>query len=214
MNRYILIFLTAFLPLFGYGQSAGYLSELNHYRIHLNNRTNKHLISVSSLLLEGFSNGKFNSYYPLALENQLNFGDFLKHFDWSEPMYLEDDHCGEHYFNNSVYKTLFSKFNTHIDYYESNHYELSSQRVIRKVEFIQLIYTTSIYGRTYNFKGPVFRMDEIRNSIFLNITSSTAEKKSLGFIFDQAIFTAVEIAKGNTFNSEDHNNRENDFGER
>ena len=56
------------------------LADMKHYRIQLDNRSNSHLKEVPIQLLEGYCKGIYKAYYPKAIFNEVNFGDFLAHF--------------------------------------------------------------------------------------------------------------------------------------
>jgi len=191
------------------GQGITRPDDMVHYRIQLENRTNKHLKDVPAQLLEGYCKGLYKAYYPKAEFTEVNFGDFLSHFRWGEPLLSENIFCGDDYCSNPAFTELFSKFNTHLDYYEVKQFNKRTSLIERKVVYLQLVYTVKLNETEYTFKGPVFRMDEIGQSINIKNETNNSEPQSLKQVFDLARFYSVKIA-GTEFIPENKNNKKAD----
>lgn len=214
MNKVILFI--AFIVSFSKAQAQSpelALEDMKHYRIQLDNRSNRHLIDVPKQLLEGYCRGIYKAYYPKAVFNEVNFGDFLTHFRWSEPVLNETILCGEDYCSNSAYTELFSRFNVSLDFYEHNFYNTKTARMERSVPFIQLVYTIDVAGKKYSFKGPLFRMDEIEKTILIKNEVNNAAPQSIKYTFELARFYAVEITDKYIKTNEKRTNHEDNFQE-
>ena len=190
------------------------LEDMKHYRIQLDNRSNRHLKDVPKQLLDGYCAGIYKAYYPQAIFNEVNFGDFLAHFRWGEPLLNESVMCGEDYCSNPAFAGFFSRFNACIDFYEYSFYNSQTARMERKVPFIQLVYSVDIAGKKYQFKGPLFRMDEIEKSIFIKNTFNNTEAQSIKYTFDLGRYVAVEISDKDLKSKEKQTNKEDDFQNR
>ena len=59
------------------GQEEKYITEQQHFRIPLNNRTNKYLKILPSELLKAYATGKIKAYYS-TIELQINIGTKLQ----------------------------------------------------------------------------------------------------------------------------------------
>jgi hypothetical protein len=189
------------------------LEDMKHYRIQLDNRSNRHLMGVPKQLLDGYCKGIYKAYYPKAVFNEVNFGDFLSHFRWGEPVLNETVLCGEDYCSNLAYTELFSRFNIYLDYYEHNFYNNQTARMERKVEFVQLVYSIDVAGKLYSFKGPLFRLDEIEKTILVKSDSNNAEPQSIKYTFELARFYSVEITNKDLKTKEKRTNQEDNFQE-
>ena len=175
------------------GQEEKYITEQQHFRIPLNNRTNKYLKILPSELLKAYATGKIKAYYPLAQCNELNFGDFISHFNWGEPFTMEDEHCGDNYLNHPAYTELFSRFESYLDYY--SYYSIHKQTGLnlKRVDFIQLVYTVNVWGKQKSFRGPLFRLDEVNKVLKINNPNDPGEPFGLQYLFDQGRFFAFEL---------------------
>ncbi|MFM9945920.1 MAG: hypothetical protein ACKVQB_11900 [Bacteroidia bacterium] len=215
MNKTIIIAVFIFSFCKTNGQSPALaLEDMKHYRIQLDNRSNRHLLDVPRQLLEGYCKGIYKAYYPLAVFNEVNFGDFLAHFRWGEPVFNETVLCGDDYCSNSVFAELFNRFNVSLDFYEQNYYNTQTARMERKVHFIQLVYTMDVAGKVSNFKGPIFRMDEIEKTIRLRQDeANNAETQSIKYTFELGRFYAVEITEKDIKTKEKRTNQEDNFQE-
>ena len=189
------------------------LEDMKHYRIQLDNRSNIHLKDVPRQLLEGYCKGIYKAYYPKAVFNEVNFGDFLAHFRWAEPVLNETILCGEDYCSNAAYTELFSRFNVSMDFYEHSFYNKQTSLMERKVPFIQLVYSIEVAGKTYSFKGPLFRMDEIEKTILIKNETNNAASKSIKYTFELARYYAVEITDKDIKTKEKRTNQEDNFQE-
>jgi len=189
------------------------LKDMKHYRIQLDNRSNRHLKDVPRQLLEGYCKGMYKAYYPKAVFNEVNFGDFLAHYKWGEPVFNESVLCGDDYCSNIAYTELFSKFNIYIDFYERNYFNSQTSRMERKVPFIQVVYSIDVAGKNYSFKGPIFRMDEIEKNIFIKNEGNNAEPQSIKCTFDLARYYAVEITDKDIKTKERQLNKEDNLQE-
>ncbi len=189
------------------------LEDMKHYRIQLDNRSNRHLMGVPKQLLDGYCKGIYKAYYPKAVFNEVNFGDFLSHFRWGEPVLNETVLCGDDYCSNIAYNELFSRFNMYLDYYEHNFYNNQTARMERKVEFVQLVYSIDVAGKLYIFKGPLFRLDEIEKTILVKNDSNNAEPQSIKYTFELARFYSVEITDKDLKTKEKRTNQEDNFQE-
>jgi len=187
------------------------LEDLKHYRIQLDNRTNRHLKEVPKQLLDGYCKGIFKAYYPKATFNEVNFGDFLSHFLWNEPLLNESVFCGEDYCSNPSFTEFFSRFNFYLDYYELNTINTTNSVMVRKVEFVQLVYSLEVYGTTYLFKGPLFRMDEIEKNILVKNSANNSEPQSIKYVFELGRFYSKQIIDSEYKTKEKRLNKQEDM---
>jgi hypothetical protein len=192
-------------------QSSLALEDLKHYRIHLDNRTNRHLKEVPKQLLDGYCKGIYKAYYPKATFNEVNFGDFLDHFLWNEPLLNESVFCGEDYCSNPSFTEFFSKFNFYLDYYEHNTINTTNSVMVRKVEFVQLVYNIEVYGKTYIFRGPLFRMDEIEKTILVKNPANNSEPQSIKYVFELGRFYSTQITDSELKTKEKRLNKQEDM---
>ena len=167
--------------------------DLGHYRIQLNNRSNRHLKDIPRQLLEGYCKGIYRAYYPNAIFNEVNFGDFMDHFRWSEPVLNESILCGEDYCSSQAFRPLFERFDMYLDFYEHSYFNQGTSLTERKVEYLQLVYRLETGGQEYIFRGPLFRMDEIENRLFVANEFNKGEIQSLGHAFKLARYFATEV---------------------
>lgn len=170
------------------------LDEYKHFRIHLDNRTNKHLLDIPRQILEGYCKGTINAYYPKAIFNEVNFNDFLNHFRWNEPLFNESVLCGEDYCSNPLFGQLFNSFNVYLDYYCKDYLDSKTSLKIRKTDFVQLVYSVEYGGMIYNFLGPLFRLDEISKLIYVKNETNNAQAQNLKTVFDTGRFYSVQLA--------------------
>jgi hypothetical protein len=203
----ILIFLGSIYQSFAQSPS---IDNLKHYRIQLDTRTNRHLVEIPKLLLEGYCKGYYKAYYPKAIFTEVNFGDFLEHYNWNEPLYNESTTCIEDDCSNPAFIELFSRFNGFIDYYEQTIYNALTGRMERKIPFLQLVYTMNYEGKDYFFKGPLFRMDELEKSIFIKNEGNDLQPQSIKYCFDLGRYYSVELSSDDIKNKEKRTNQGDD----
>lgn len=189
------------------------LDDLKHYRIQLDNRSNRHLMGVPKQLLDGYCKGIYKAYYPKAIFNEVNFGDFLSHFRWAEPVLNETILCGDDYCSNAAYNELFSRFTTYLDYYEYNYFNTQTSLMERKVPFVQLVYNVEVAGKIYSFKGPLIRMDEIEKTILVKNEANNTEPQSIKYVFELGLFYSVEITDNDIKTKERRTNQDDDHQE-
>ncbi len=214
MNKVIIIiaFIVSFYKVQAQSPALA-LDDLKHYRMQLDNRSNRHLMGVPKQLLDGYCKGIYKAYYPKAIFNEVNFGDFLSHFRCAEPVLNETILCGDDYCSNAAYNELFSRFNIYLDYYEYNYFNTQTSLMERKVPFVQLVYSVDVAGKTYAFKGPLFRMDEIEKTILIKNEANNAEPQSINYVFELARFYSVEITDNDIKTKERRTNQEDDHQE-
>ncbi|MCC6721590.1 MAG: hypothetical protein IT243_05265 [Bacteroidia bacterium] len=176
-----------------FSQNEENINDYKHFRIHLDNRTNKHLKDIPKQLLEGYCKGSINAYYPNAVYNEVNFNDFLEYFRWNEPIFNEAILCGDDYCSNIAFATLFSSFNLYLDYYCKDYIDTKTSLKIRKTNFIQLVYSVEYNGKIYNFRGPLFRLDEISKSIYVKNENNNSENQDIKTVFDTGRFYSVQL---------------------
>ena len=205
-----LFIITLMFPFYELFAQAPAIDDLKHYRIQLDNRTNQHLKDVPKQLLEGYCKGIYKAYYPNSIFTEVNFGDFLAQFKWSEPLLNESVMCGDDYCSNPAFIELFSRFNLSLDYYEQNYYNKQTARMERKIPFVQLVYSVEVDGKIYSFRGPLFRMDEIEKSILINNEGNDSQAQSIKYTFDLARFYSVEITKDDLKTKEKRTNQDDD----
>jgi len=210
MKKQLIFMAMLLISLKSIGQSALPLEDLKHFRIQLLNRTNKNLFGVPKQLLEGYCEGLFKAYYPKEIYTEVNFGDFLSHFSWSEPVLNESVMCGEDYCSSASFKELFERFDLYLDYYEYAYFNTSTSRTERKVEFIQLVYSIEVNGTAYFFKGPIFRMDEIGKLVIAKNEGNESVQQSLKYTFELARFYSVEITKSEVKTKQKRTDRDDD----
>lgn len=213
MKTLILTLSLLTLNILANSQSLSRPDDMDHYRIQLDNRTNKHLKNAPAILLEGYCKGLFKAYYPKSEYTEVNFGDFLSHFRWGEPLINETMLCGEDYCSNPSFKEFFEKFNTYIDYYETKQFNKRTSLIERKVIYIQLVYTLKYNETEYMFKGPVFRMDEIGKLINIQNETNNSENQTLKQVFDLARFYSTKIAEPEFIPADDKRKREEEHQE-
>ncbi len=209
---FIIALLFSFSKAFSQTQVTA-LEDMKHYRIQLDNRSNRHLKDVPKQLLAGYCQGIYKAYYPKSIYNEVNFGDFLAHFRCGEPVLNESVMCGDDYCSNPAFAELFSRFTTYMDFYEFSFYNTQTALMERKVPFIQLVYSIDVAGKIYTFKGPLFRMDEIEKTIFIKNESNNSAVQSIKYTFYLARYFAVEITDKDLKAKEKQTNREDDFQE-
>lgn len=193
-------------------QQAPDPQDMKHYRIQLDNRTNQHLKLVPSQIIEAYCNGQLKAYYPKSCYTEVNFGDFLYHFKWAEPLNNEVVSCGENYCSNPSFIPFFERFNYYLDYYEHNYYDKRTGLLLRKVAFVQLAYTLEYDGVQHTFTGPLFRMDELEKLITIK-TDNAAVTQSIKYVFDTGRFYAVEQTEYYAKTKERRTATEDDFQE-
>lgn len=209
----ILVFLLLYPAVMLQAQSIMQPEDMMRYRIQLDNRTNRHLHEVPGVILEGFCKGLFTAYYPKAAFNTVNFSDFLNHFRWNEPLINEGLLCGEDYCSNASFSGLFSKFNVYLDYFTYRHLNPLTSVIDRKVAFIQPVYTITINGIEYNFSGPLFRMDEVGNSIRIPNAENNSATQTLKQVFDLARFYSVQVVPDDYWQKDKRQHNPDDFRE-
>lgn len=193
-------------------QSIENLDEYKHFRIQLDNRTNKHLKDIPMQILEGYCKGTIKAYYPNAIYNEVNFNDFLEHFKWNEPIMNEAILCGEDYCSNPSFSQLFNSFNFYIDYYCKDILDTKTSLKIRKTEFIQLVYSVEYAGKIFNFRGPLIRLDEISEIIYMKNETNNAQQQSIKTVFDIGRFYSVQLSNPD-IKPNDNNKKNFDYNE-
>ncbi|NUM31915.1 MAG: hypothetical protein HUU47_06290 [Bacteroidetes bacterium] len=194
MKSRFIILLILFSSIKVYAQNEANLDEYKHFRIHLDNRTNKHLKDIPRQILERYCKGNIKAYFPKAIYNEVNFNDFLYHFRWNEPLFNESILCGDDYCSNPSFEQLFNSFNVYLDYYSKVIFDSKTSVKVNKTEFVQLVYSVEYAGMIYNFLGPLFRLDEISKLIFVKIEQNDSQTQNLKTVFDIGRFYSVQIA--------------------
>jgi len=193
MKRIFLILIVLAIAELAYSQAKLQLEDMKNYRIHLENRTNRHLKDVPKQLLDGYCTGLYKAYYPKSIYTEVNFGDFLAHFNAGEPLLNESMLCGDNYCSNTAFTELFTRFDACIDFYEQMVFNPSTSLTERKIIFLQLVYKVRVNEIDYTFKGPLMRMDEIDKTVMVKNDSNPNEPQSIKYTFDLGRFVATDI---------------------
>jgi hypothetical protein len=83
--------------------------------------------------------------------------------------------------------------------------------MVRKVEFVQLVYNIEVYGKTYIFRGPLFRMDEIEKTILVKNPANNSEPQSIKYVFELGRFYSTQITDSELKTKEKRLNKQEDM---